>query len=350
MSGPPPPFGQPWFIDVGRNPNINHDPPPPPPAAPGADHFAFPIAVPVDGAASGAAVFGIVVNDPAPGAAPMQQQNFAAGIPMGPPPPYGAIPPPAMMGMPPFGMGMMPGANMAGGSSHLLPPPPNPGSGVSPVPWGGMGMGGMGMGGMGGMGMGMGMMNPGMMNPMGMGGMGMGMGMPPPFAPGGMPWAGSGGSMAFGPNGFYKPPPMWIESGGGVGPEAAAQEDPTTKPGGDLPGHTVVEAGQYTSIIRILTNCLPWETYMAPLRMEPMQFDSGWTLNRVIAQMRKPETDCQGWGVTNCIELGGGRWAKGMTYIHGSAQASEQTLGMIGWDSSRNRNGKSPLYVVCHRV
>jgi hypothetical protein len=87
------------------------------------------------------------------------------------------------------------------------------------------------------------------------------------------------------------------------------------------------------------------------LTVEPMQFDSGWTLNRVIAAMRKPNTDCQGWGMTQCIELGGGRWAKGMTYVYGSQQATECTLGMVGMGSGNNRNGTTEkLYVHVHRI
>jgi hypothetical protein len=230
---------------------------------------------------------------------------------------------PGMIGpMGGYGMGMGMGVTPQG-----FPPAPNPGAGVSPLPAYGYGMGGMGMG----------------------------MGMPPPFAAGGMPWAnGMGGmGMGMGPFGFGRPPLPFIDgaSNTGVGPLGGAQNDPTVRPGGDLPGHTVVQPAETTSLFRILTNCLPWEHVGMTLQIEPMQFDSGWTINRVIQAMRKPSDDCVGWALTQCYELTQGRWAKGMTYVYGSQQATEMTLGMVGMGPESNRDGsRDKLYVLCHRV
>lgn len=188
-----------------------------------------------------------------------------------------------MMGCGPFGAGGMWGNGM---TPPGIPPPPPPNSGVSPMP--GWGVGGFA-----------------------------GAGAPPPFAPGGMPWAaGAGfgaGFGAWGLGGMHRPPPPFLE--GAIPPPPRPQEDPTVKPGGDLPGHTVVEPAETTSLLRIVTNAYPWEQAGANLTIEPMQFDSGWTLNRVIAALRKPNKECQGWGVTECIEIGGGRWARGMTFV-----------------------------------
>lgn len=51
------------------------------------------------------------------------------------------------------------------------------------------------------------------------------------------------------------------------------------------------------------------------------------------------------------IELGGGRWAKGMTWVYGSHQATEQTLGMVGMGSNSNREPNAPkVYVYVHRI
>jgi hypothetical protein len=145
-----------------------------------------------------------------------------------------------------------------------------------------------------------------------------------------------------------RPPPPFLgpETNGPVPP---AQTDPTVKPGGDIPGHTVVQPAETTSIMRILTNAYPWEQAGAHLTVEPMQFDSGWTIGRVITAMRKPNKECQGWAITECIELGGGRWARGQTFVFGSHQASDLTLNMIGWGPARNRTG-DPLYVYVHKV
>lgn len=64
-AGPPPPFGHPWIADVGRNPNINRDPPPPP----------------VDGLIQGAAPAGhILLNGPA-----QQQQQQVEVVEVVPP-------------------------------------------------------------------------------------------------------------------------------------------------------------------------------------------------------------------------------------------------------------------------
>jgi hypothetical protein len=214
-------------------------------------------------------------------------------------------------------------------------PHPQPNSGVSPLP-GGYGMGGMGMG-------------------MGMGGM-MG-GFPPPFAAGGMPWAGGAGMGmggmgmgGFGFPGMHPPPPPFIDGAVGLGKAPGDQNDPTVKPGGDLPGHTIVEPAETTSINRILTNAAPWETVGMPFTVEPMQFDAGWTINRVIKAMRKPQTECVGWGATECLELGGGRWARGMTYVYGTHQATESSISAVGWGPNRGRDGKEPCYVYCHKI
>lgn len=317
----------------GNNPNINRDPVPPP-IQPGElpPSGAIPIQIVNDApeAAPAAAAAGVTIFN---GAAPMAGAPLSLinGIIAGAPPPYSTIPPfmgPGMFGMGGFGM-----------TPQGFPPAPNPGCGVSPLPAGGFGYSGMGMG-------------------YGMS-MGMGMGMPPPFAAGGMPWTARPGFMPpMGPMGmmggwgFGQPPLPFIDGeGGGVGPVPAAQNDPTVRSGGDIPGHTVVQPAETTSVFRILTNCLPWEHAGMQLQVEPMQFDSGWTLNRVIQAMRKPHDDCQGWAITDCLEAGQGRWTKGMTYVYGSQHATEMSLGMVGMGPNRNRNGsREKLYVICHRV
>jgi hypothetical protein len=190
--GLPPPFGHPWIADVGRNPNINRDPPPPP----------------VDGLIQGAAPAGhILVNGPRQ----QQQVEVVEVVPPG----IGAHPiglgknmvvsldrvywlnslgmAGFGMGMPPFGMGMggMPimGMYNDGGLAH-----PQFGAYMKYPGLAGYGGLGMGMGGMmPGMGLGMGMGFP--PPPLGIGGV-----APPPFAPGNPLWAGGlgVGGMGFG--------------------------------------------------------------------------------------------------------------------------------------------------------
>ncbi|KAF2012119.1 hypothetical protein BU24DRAFT_270151 [Aaosphaeria arxii CBS 175.79] len=338
MAGPPPP-GHQWLVDVSQNPNINHDPLPPPAfeealqAPPGA-----PVGVIVNGPAPGAAV---LLGNPAAAPPPPAPAPPGMALPIGPPPPYASIPIP---GHPPLHPNGGPALYTQHPSHPPFPPPPIPGSGISPLNWGsgyggfpapfagsglpwtpgaappvlgGVGVGGMYPGGMAGMGMGMGM-------PYGMGGMGMGLPFP------------------------FKPPPPIIDGGSGAVP--GAQNDATVKPEGDLPGHTVCQPAETTAVYRIHCNWPPWETSGVPLTVEPMQVDSGWTVNRLIGAMRLPDADCQGWAVTECIELGNGRWAKGVQFHHGQQQATEQTLGMVGWGKERNRNGESPLYLFCHRI
>ncbi|KAH7118975.1 hypothetical protein B0J11DRAFT_509070 [Dendryphion nanum] len=338
MSGPPPPFGYPWHVDVGQNPNINRDPPPP-----------------MDGPLPLPSV-GVVLNGHGSG---------PSVVPLGPPPaypplhpphpphhphhphfalphhPYFAHPPPpapssAPAAPPPQEPPFIPGGPPLyqwSPSNPSFPPPPVPGSGVSPL---GFGM----LGGLAG--------------------------MPPPFAAGGMPWAMSAGVMPgmtggmmsgmmsgmpgmigglgsmvpgmmggmgmfpggmWGPNGFERAPPAIID--GGAGPAPGPQLDPTVKPGGDLAGHTVIQPAETTAFMRIHSQQFPWETAGMPLPMEPLQVDSGWTVNRLITALRLPSKECQGWAVTECLELGNGRWAKGIQFHHGQQQATEQTMGMI---------------------
>ncbi|KAF2274866.1 uncharacterized protein EI97DRAFT_91272 [Westerdykella ornata] len=324
----------PLYANIANNPNINLDPPPPPLGVP--DPQSEPIHIiglaaagPADPAAAPptfAPALGILVNGAVAGTT--APAPAAAVVP--PPPPYPGMPfPPFGLGGPwPMGMGMgmgMPFGLPLGMTPQGFPPAPNPGCGVSPLP---------GFGYTGGM-------------------------IPPPFAAGGMPWAAGAAATAAGflPGfgGFFpggRPPLPFIDGeGGGVGPIPGSQTDPTVRPGGDIPGHTVVQPQETSSIFRILTNCLPWEHAGMQLQIEPMQFDSGWTINRVIKAMRLPHEECQGWGLTKCIELGGGRWAKGMTYVFGSQMATECSLGMLGMGQGANRDGtREKVYVVLHRV
>ena len=108
---------------------------------------------------------------------------------------------------------------------------------------------------------------------LGMGGWGMGLGMP----------------------GFHVPPPPFVD-----GPNGArvppAQEDPTIKPGGDIPGCTVLQPAENVEIRRFITNVYPWETAGAHLHCERLQVDAGWTVGRTDYDAEEAEQGVSGLG------------------------------------------------------
>ncbi|KAH9861568.1 hypothetical protein J1614_011318 [Plenodomus biglobosus] len=334
MSGPP--FGQPWHVNVGNNPNINREAPPPPIGA------APPVAY---------------EQQPQPQQpAPIYGPPIPIGI-GGPAFGLGAFPaflPPLGLSMDPTMMGMMmgngplapiragnflPGAHhgigfgLHGGAGVPFPPPP-PGVVAGVVPafapaaplWtsaGGLAFGNV-PGGVGGMVPGM---VPGM--PMGMG-MGMGMG---------------GATM------HNRAAPMMHDGNLGF-PAQPEQSDPTQIAGGIPPGVTLVESAEHSIAIFIKGNVCPWLSPGAQFQVEPMAFSSSTGLNRVIQVLNNnaaPE-ECENLAVTECIELGNGFFEKGQTFKYNDAVSRVLTMKDAGWDNKRNRAGGDSLHLWLHRI
>ena len=237
-----------------------------------------------------------------------------------------------MMGMP---MGMTPGSLAPPRLGAYMKYPHLAG-------YGGLGFGGMGYGGLG--------FPP---PPLGMGG------VVPPFAPGNPLWAGGalGMGMGMGGLGMYpgfglfgeRPPPVVQDSGTNNGPVPPAQPDITVIPGGVPPGVTNVAADEYTIVILIRANIEPWIHGIQPLSCEALNIDSNSSLNRLI-QVCRENQDCEGWAITECIELGNGYWEKGITFTYGSPTAITGTLKGVGWTNARNRHGGQSLHIFCHKV
>ncbi|KAF2007921.1 hypothetical protein P154DRAFT_584316 [Amniculicola lignicola CBS 123094] len=255
MSGPPPPYGAPWYPNIGNNPNINRGPPPPPVEE-------DPVFVLPQG------VFFVGGPPPLPVAVPIVTPRPTAPTP--PPPPVwlvGAAPPPT---------------------------PPNP---------------------------------------------------PPPFAAPGWIWQSP-------PTFPGAPPPHPVpalpNNGLHFGPVPGDQEDPTVYHGGHFNGVTQIQPDSCTIIMLLKNNIPPWLTVMEALDVEIFSVDSHFTVNRLIKSLRN-NGDCDGWAVTECVEVGSGYWAKGQTFVSGTAQAGD-TLTQVGWSKKRNRKGEMPLHIWLHRV
>ncbi|KAF2797707.1 hypothetical protein K505DRAFT_414863 [Melanomma pulvis-pyrius CBS 109.77] len=341
MTGPPPPFGHPWLADVGRNPNINRDPPPPP----------------VDGVVPGAAPPGhILVNGPSAQPQVVMQAAPAANavlVDAGMPPVGIGFAPPGMgYGLDPYGPGYGLGMGLGMGVGMGMGMGYNSG-GLAPPQLGAYmkyphlsGYGGMGYGGLG-YGAGLGFPPP----PLGMGGM-----APPPFAPGNPLWAGGGmGGLGMGMGGMYgglfgeQPAPGVHDNGHNNGPVPPTQPDITVVSGGVPAGVTNVAAEEYTIVIRIKTHIEPWLQPMQPMVCESLNIDSSTSLNRLI-QVCRENLECEGWAITECIELGNGLWEKGITFIYGTPTAITGTLKGVGWTNARNRVGGQSLHIYCHKV
>ncbi|KAI9798824.1 MAG: hypothetical protein M1825_004997 [Sarcosagium campestre] len=53
-------------------------------------------------------------------------------------------------------------------------------------------------------------------------------------------------------------------------------------------------------------------------------------------------------GVTECLEIGGGRWVKGIS-VFKSDEMANQTLGQLGWDDSRGHGPLPPVWIAVSR-
>ncbi|KAF2878094.1 hypothetical protein BDV95DRAFT_589067 [Massariosphaeria phaeospora] len=356
MSGPPPPLGYPYIADVGRNPNINRDPPPPPiHVVPGAPRRS---PVMAQGPQAGEQIHvahaggpNIMLGGPPMG---MMGMPFGGGMGLGMYDPWAGPGLNGGMHAPPQSGAFLPGAlHGIGFGMHnelgMAYPPPPPGIAVPPfapgVPlWSGgltnsfagagsmaggypgpgfMGMGGMGMGGMG------------MMGNMGMGGMGMG----------GM---GMGGMMGMGPFGMgLNHPAPGIHHG--VAPPQPEQRDVTEVPGGCPPGATNVEPPETTLIHWLKGPYHPWLMPGQNFVTETLHLDSTTGLNRVI-KVCLDNQDAKGWAITECIELGNGTFEKGQTFIFDDAMSKVNNVRDVGWSKERNRAGGRSLHVYVHRI
>lgn len=355
MSGGPP-LGQPWFADVGNNPNIIRDPPPPPlNAVPGA-------------------------QAPPPGQQQqvvIEQQHHAAPI-YGPPVPIG-------IGGPPIGIAPPLGVGLGIGAFPPLVPPFGVGVGVmDPFMFGGYHAGG-------------GPLAPiraGNFLPGAHGGIGFGLhagGMPfpppppgavagaiSPFAPAVPLWAPGGGGLAFGNvpamgvgvAGGMIPPmvgvagmmgaaapmharPAPMVHDGNMGYPAQPEQQEITQIAGGIPaGVTFVESAEHTIIIHIKGNMCPWLSPGAQFQVESMAMASTTGLNRLIQICNNgagPE-DCENMAITECIELGNGLWEKGQTFKYNDAVSRVLTMKDAGWDNTRNRTNGQSLHLWLHRI
>jgi hypothetical protein len=149
--------------------------------------------------------------------------------------------------------------------------------------------------------------------------------------------------------GFNEPVPGFTNNAQTNGPPPQPQPDITVVSGGVPPGVTNVAAEEYTIVIHIKGMLPPWTTPGQPLHCESLSLDSTTSLNRLIQVCRENE-DCEGWAITECIELGSGVWEKGITFVYGTPTAITGTLKGVGWTNARNRHGGQSLHIFCHKV
>jgi hypothetical protein len=346
-----PPFGHPWPVNVGNNPNINRDPPPLPVGAP------IPQAPPAPAPAPAAAAAG-----PAQVVVEQQYHNpiYGPPLPIGIAPPFsidiGAFPPV----FPPLGI-MDP---LFVGGAGFMPPPPGGGP-LAPI-------------------------RTGNFLPNAQYGIGFGLnvqgvpfpppppgavpGVLPPFAPAAPLWTAAGAAgLAFGnvpaaAGGVVAPVPMVMNAMGAASQHQRpaplfhdgnhghhaqpAQADVSQIAGGIPAGVMLVESAEHTIFIRITGNVCPWLSPGASFAVEQLAAASTTGLNRLIQICNDgiPEDELEGTAVTECIELGNGLWEKGQTFRYNDAVSKVLTMKDAGWDNTRNRVGGNSLHLWGHRV
>ena len=71
------------------------------------------------------------------------------------------------------------------------------------------------------------------------------------------------------------------------------------------------------------------------------------TVRELIDQLGIGGGDATLCGISECLELGDGRWAKGLTIFKSNANV-DKTLGDVGWDEARG-DDRMPVWLCLHQ-
>ncbi|KAF2088531.1 hypothetical protein K490DRAFT_55940 [Saccharata proteae CBS 121410] len=117
-------------------------------------------------------------------------------------------------------------------------------------------------------------------------------------------------------------------------------------PGGLTVGHTFLYNSHYTSLHIITTpDAKPWDTPGADFSFSIFKADCDWSVAKLLDRLGKKADECV---VTECVELGQGKWVKG-TSVEGKGDKGKTALRAAGWDEKRGVD-RPPVWLVVHKA
>lgn len=152
-------------------------------------------------------------------------------------------------------------------------------------------------------------------------------------------------------------PPPYHAPAAGPAPAAPPPPEPSKRyapPGITQDGAEFVQNGiaylfpdSHTVIHFLFDGTRPFD---GPPGCEPefaaLKIPTTMTVAGLMNQLGVPGNGNDRYGVTECVEVGNGSWAKGITYVW-SEEKSKKTLKAIGWDDSRGTKNK-PVWIAIY--
>ncbi|KAF2807688.1 uncharacterized protein BDZ99DRAFT_62698 [Mytilinidion resinicola] len=185
-----------------------------------------------------------------------------------------------------------------------------------------------------------------------------GMPVPMPIQLGGPPPMMAPPPMQFGPPMPQPPhgghiPPAWVANNLG-GPPATIPNMPNEGsnlhfPGGRQPGYNILFSKEYCSIHVFVMDNPPWADDANTNQAEVQKFhaDCNWNVKQLMEALR-PGQDCSAWAITEVVEKGDGKWARGSTFVYTSERAGFP-LTVVGWTKNRRDGDKGAVWVWMHK-
>ncbi|KAI9814291.1 MAG: hypothetical protein M1832_005931 [Thelocarpon impressellum] len=114
------------------------------------------------------------------------------------------------------------------------------------------------------------------------------------------------------------------------------------------PGINYLYPPKHTMLHVILNGVLPYETPVQDMRFKIFLAPCNVTVKQLISLLGAGEGADDKCGVTECVELGYGRWGKGISVFRADGAKCDQTLEDIGWDAERG-DTKKPVWLAVHK-
>lgn len=110
------------------------------------------------------------------------------------------------------------------------------------------------------------------------------------------------------------------------------------------PGMSYLFPAKHTSLHVVAGSFKPYESPNTPFQFSILRAPCSMTVAELIERLGVKGPDNK-VGVTECIELGDGSWAKGVSIVK-KDDAAKKTLAQIGWDETRGLGPNRPVWLV----
>ncbi|KAF2495054.1 hypothetical protein BU16DRAFT_526950 [Lophium mytilinum] len=154
------------------------------------------------------------------------------------------------------------------------------------------------------------------------------------------------------PHGGHIPPP-WVNHNLG-GPAPIIPNEPQEGsnihfPGGRMPGYNILFSKEYCCVNMFIMDTPPWDEDAKTDRAETQKYhvDCNWNMKQVMDRLRSGQ-DCAAWAITEVVEKGDGKWARGSTFVYTSERAA-LPLTLVGWTKNRRDGDKGAIWVWMHK-